>query len=229
MFDIKIVNKIYKNVDVKKIQPNLMQLIFSGEVPEIPQRFKILRKDMVLGEYTDFTTKYLELEKGYILSNDGSVYVEPSEPEPIEPPEPTLEEVQEAKVEEMNRTQQMIIEAGVQVELSTGSEHFTLTQHDQQSLMALQSQVLLGIPKIAWHSSDQSKHCEYYSTEDMEKIVEAALGTVTFHVTYFRDLRIYIRELSSIEDVEQITYGVVIPKKSRSQVLDDLYRGLGIA
>ena len=56
----------------------------------------------VYGKYDNFTTLYREQGEGYILSDDGSVYVEPEpEPEP-EPYVPTLEEVQEEKVSEMN-------------------------------------------------------------------------------------------------------------------------------
>lgn len=146
----------------------------------------------------------VEEENGFILSNDGSVYVEPEpmpepepEPEP-EPYEPTLEDLQEAKVAEMNMAQQGIIAAGVDVVLTDGTtEHFTLEDHDQTSLVGLQSQVAAGEENIPWHTSNEAEHCKFYSNKDMKKITATAMAYVTWHVTYFRDLRIYIRSLES--------------------------------
>lgn len=161
---------------------------------------------------------------GFILSSDGSVYVEPEpmpepEPEP-EPYEPTLEDLQESKVAEMNMAQQGIIAAGVDVVLTDGTtEHFTLEDHDQTSLVGLQSQVAAGEENIPWHTSNEAEHCKFYSNKDMKKITATAMAYVTWHVTYFRDLRIYIRSLESKEDVEKVTYGMDIPEAYQSEPL----------
>lgn len=136
---------------------------------------------------------------------------------------PTLEETKENKVVEMNNIQQSIIRYGVDVELSDGTiEHFTLTEHDQTSLMGLKTKVVEGENNIPWHTSDQEEHCKYYSNEDMALIVDKALNFITYHVTYFRDLRIYIRSLESKEDVNAITYGVELPVEYQSEVLKDI-------
>lgn len=174
----------------------------------------------VYGKYEDYTTLYKTVEGGFILSNDGCIYADP-EPEPDpEPYVPTLEEVQEAKVNEMNAKQQEIIAAGIDVQLSDGTtEHFTLTQYDQQSLMGLQSQVLTGAEQIPWHNSNEDEHCKFYSNADMQLIVTKALSYVTYQVTYFRDLRIYIRSLAEKEAVQAIEYGVDIPAEYLSDVL----------
>lgn len=174
----------------------------------------------VFGKYKDFTTLYREMEDGFILSNDGSVYVEPEPiPEPA-PLQPTLEEVQEAKVSEMNVAQQMAIQKGIIVALTDGTvEHFTLTDHDQTSLMGLQAKVLAGEENIPWHTSDEAEHCKFYSNADMALITTAAMEYVTWHVTYFRDLRIYIRSLKEKTKVEAITYGATIPEEYQSEPL----------
>lgn len=133
---------------------------------------------------------------------------------------PALEEVQEAKVAEMNVAQQAAISAGVNVTLTDGTvEHFTLTDHDQTSLMGLQSQVMTGEQMIPWHTSDEAEHCKFYSNADMALITTAALAYVTWHVTYFRDLRIYIRSLTDKEDVAAVTYGIDIPEAFQSAPL----------
>lgn len=140
---------------------------------------------------------------------------------------PTLEEVQETKVTEMNAVQQTVIQEGLDIALSDGTvEHFTLTDHDQTSLMGLQTKVGEGAEQIPWHTSDQSEHCKYYSNEDMAIITSRALEFVTFHVTYFRDLRIYIRSLRSKEEVTAVTYGMLVPEEYRSDVLKDMYAAM---
>ena len=120
----------------------------------------------------------------------------------------------------MNNTQQAIIQAGIDVTLSDGTtEHFTLTEHDQTSLMGLQTQVVIGSDTIPWHTSDQSEHCKFYSNADMSLIVSTALSYVTWHVTYFRDLRIFIRSMKSEEELNAVVYGMPIPEEYQSEPL----------
>ena len=200
---------------VKKLGEHLIQI--SGAEVNLSGFHLLNDAGSVFGKYDGFKTLYKENEDSYILSNDGSVYVEP-EPMPI--PEPTLDEVKEAKVAEMNKTQQDAIQSGVDVTLSDGSvEHFSLTDHDQTSLVGLQAQVAIGVENIPWHTSDEDEHCKFYSNADMAKITSSALSYVTWHVTYFRDLRIYIRSLESKEDVEKATYGMDIPEAYQSEPL----------
>ena len=65
----------------------------------------------------------------------------------------------------------------------------------------------------------EAEHCKFYSNKDMKKITATAMAYVTWHVTYFRDLRIYIRSLESKEDVEKVTYGMDIPEAYQSEPL----------
>lgn len=173
-------------------------------------------------DYSTYTTIYREIEGGVQFSNDGSVYVEQ------ETYIPTLEEVKESKVVEMNIAQQSIIQRGIEVTLTDGTtEHFTLTEHDQTSLMGLQAQVVQGVELIPWHTSDQSEHCKFYSNADMALITTAAMSCVTWHVTYFRDLRIYIRSLQTKEEVETVVYGMDIPAEYQSEPLQAMLAGMG--
>lgn len=137
---------------------------------------------------------------------------------------PTLEEVREAKVQEMNAAQQYAIQSGVDVTLTDGTiEHFTLTDHDQTSLTVLQTRVAAGDEKIPWHDSDIATGCKYYSNADMAIITEKAMAFVTWHVTYFINLRVYILALETKEEVETIEYGTYIPEEYQDEVMRDLY------
>ena len=136
---------------------------------------------------------------------------------------PTLEEVKESKIMEMNDVQQAVIQGGVDVRLTDGTvEHFTLTEHYQTSLIGLQTKVVAGEESIPWHTSDHADHCKYYSNADIAIITETALNYVAYHVTYFRDLRIYINALKTKEEVEDIFYGTTIPNEYRSEPLKDM-------
>ena len=220
-----------KNIyDLKITIPQSGLVMLHSPLPEgidLTAGFELLtckNNGVVYGKYLEYTTIYKELENGsVILSNDGSVWEPAPEPEPLPEPEPyipTIEELQEAKVKEMNNAQQMAIQAGINVTWTDGTvEHFTLSDHDQTSLMGLQAQVAQGIENIPWHTSDESEHCKFYSNADMELITSTALSYVIWHVTYFRDLRIFIRSLQTKEEIENITYGVEIPVEYQSEPL----------
>ena len=229
MLNMNYINSTIKYaVNFKTISSNIIEI--KGDFPIQTDGIQISRdkKPDDIWDYSDYTTVYREIEGGAQFSNDGSVYIEP---EPIPEPEPyvpTLEEVQERKVAEMNNAQQAIIAQGIDVTLTDGTtEHFTLTEHDQTSLMGLQSQVAQGAEQIPWHTSDQSEHCKFYSNADMALITTAAMSCVTWHVTYFRDLRIYIRSLQTKEEVEAVDYGMDIPTEYQSEPLQAMIAGMG--
>lgn len=214
--------KTEHKIEYNKLSKSVIHI--RGNIPAKTKGFTLSREGKKDDwDYSAYTTVYRQLEGAIQFSNDGSVYVPPKPiPEP-EPYIPTLTEVQEMKVEEMNTAQQAAIQQGVDVQLTDGStEHFTLTDHDQTSLMGLQTQVAAGAQQIPWHTSDEAEHCKFYHNADMALITTAAMACVTWHVTYFRDLRIYIRSLQTAEEVEAVTYGMGIPEEYQSDVLKAL-------
>lgn len=206
---------------VKKISSHVIEL---RGVEQNLSGFNVVKENgAVYGKYEDYTTFYREIQGGFLLSNDGSVYVEPEPtPEP-EPYEPTLEEVQEQKVAEMNGIQQKVVANGCEVQLSDGTkERFTLTTNDQLSLNSLSVKALEGMSIIPWHPADESVHCKFYSEADMKTITDTCMNWVAYHVTYFRDLRIYIRSLTDKETIKAIQYGDDIPFEYQSEVLQSM-------
>lgn len=214
-------------------QNNIVTLKFDSEMEVSTAGFDLYldekcETDIGVGFYHDFTTIYRNDDttaeyNGYQLSNDGSVYVEPEPTPDPEPYEPTLEEVQETKVSEMNYAQQQIVAQGCEVELTYGKkERFTLTTNDQLSLNALSVKTLEGMQIVPWHPADESVHCKFYSEEDMKKITDTCMNWVAYHVTYFRDLRIYIRSLHDKDTINAIQYGDSIPTEYQSEVLQSM-------
>ena len=92
--------------------PNLLQFAFQGEIPapELLESVELQnRHGIIFGHYEGYGTVYRELENGYILSNDGSVYVEPPEPDPIPDIPPEESEAPGMTLEERVRAVEQVI------------------------------------------------------------------------------------------------------------------------
>lgn len=140
----------------------------------------------------------------------------------IAPPEDIVI-VRDKKTKEMNEEQQKIIAEGFDIEIDGEVQHFTLTANDQTSLFGIISMMVQnGMELIPWHTSDNSEHSQYYTNEQMKAIIKKAMDFITYNISYFRDLRIYINSLEDVEEVKAITYGIIIPSKYKSDVLRDI-------
>ena len=155
------------------------------------------------------------------LSDDGSVYVPPTDPEPIAPPkpyEPTLTELQASKKQEISQACEQAIYSGVSVTLANGSsEHFALTEHDQLNLFGKQVQLAAGAEQLEYHSDGQP--CRYYSATDMQTIITKAMWHVSYHTTYCNALNMWVAGAETADDLQQIFYGADVPEQYQSEVL----------
>lgn len=142
----------------------------------------------------------------------------------------TLEDVKKAKIEYLDSTCENTIYAGTDVTLSDGSvEHFTLDAKDQLDLSGIGLQLLQGAEQIAWHKDDETESCKFYSAADGTAIIQTLTLFRTYHITYFRDLRIYVNSLSDADDVNAIEYGSIIPDEYKSDVLKSVEAQMGLA
>lgn len=183
--------------------------------------FELLtEKGTVFGRYTDYTTIYRWLDDGgVILSNDGSVWVEPEPvPEPA-PYVPTMEEVKAAKKREIGIACEQVIYAGIDVALPSGTEHFSLTEKDQLNLFGKQAQLAAGAAQLEYHQDGHP--CRYYTAEEIQLIITAAMEHVSYHTTYCNSLNMWISGAKSVEEVHTIYYGSDVPEEYQSEVLKD--------
>lgn len=189
----------------------------SGSIPEDTGLIKLITETgAVYGKIEGYTTVYQTLDGGVILSNDGSVYIEPEPPEPYVP---TLAELQAAKKAEVSAACEQIIYAGITVDLPDGPEHFSLTIKDQINLLGKQALLAAGADQLEYH---QGKHpCRYYSAAEMQQITTAALEHVSYHTTYCNSLNMWISGVEAAEQLEAIFYGADVPEKYQSVVLKD--------
>ena len=224
---IKGSSKSYEIRSIQTIEPHVMQIVFVGTPPT-------KWGDITL--YTDggiecatlmgWTTVYRDEGQTVYLSDDSSVYQTPDpdtggEILPPEPYVPTLEELQAAKKQEVNAACNKTIVEGFDVELSDGQiHHFTMKEEDQIAFLTCLALISKGETAIPWHPNGSSTQpCVFYSTDDMQKITDAAYEHRTFHTTYCNSLKIWVEATETAEELQEIYYGADVPETYQSDVL----------
>lgn len=216
-------DQVYEIRSISPIAAHILQIVFADAVPETWSGDIELYTagDVLATILTGWTTVYRDEGQTVYLSDDGSVYVPPADPEPVNPPEPyvpTFAELQASKKQEISTACEQTIYSGVSVILADGStEHFALTEHDQLNLFGKQVQLAAGAEQMEYHSDGQP--CRYYSAADMKNIVEKAMWHVSYHTTYCNALNMWISGAQTAEEIQQIFYGTDVPEKYQSEVL----------
>lgn len=217
----------HKIESVAPMSEHVLRIVFVDDLPEEYGDIQIYTAGGILcAHLTGYGTIYRQEGQTVYLSNDGSVYQPPADPEPVIPPEPyipTPEELlaaaQAAKRAEVSADCEAIIYKGVSATLADGStEHFSLTEHDQLNLTGKQAQLAAGAERLEYHADGQS--CRYYSAADMQAIIQAAMWHVSYHTTYCNAINMWIASCQTAEEVQEIFYGADVPEQYRSEVLD---------
>lgn len=112
----------------------------------------------------------------------------------------------------------------VDVAVSTGTEHFSLTEKDQINLFGKKMQLLAGEEKLEYHEDGQP--CKYFSAADMQKIVDTAMFYVSYNTTYCNALNMWIKSISKASELEQIQWGTKIPEEFQNEVLKDYVKAM---
>lgn len=111
---------------------------------------------------------------------------------------------------------------GISVKLSDGVSHrFSLTTKDQINIRSLASQ---GLSEVIYH--EDGKACKKYSASDFKLIVEGMQNHINYQTTYFNFLKLYIKSLTSVDDVNKIYYGLELFNKNIPEELKDILREL---
>lgn len=217
--------ELYEIVEIRPVSATVLKMEFAGTVPGEWGDIAIYTAGgLEATTLHGYETVYRDEGQTVYLSNDGSVYTPPAEPDevPTEPYVPTAEELlavaKASKKEEVSRDCEQIIYRGVTVTLSDGSvEHFALTEHDQLNLFGKQAQLASGVEQLEYHADGQP--CRYYTAADMQAIIEAAMFHVSYHTTYCNALNMWIAGCQTAEEVQQIFYGADVPEEYQSEVL----------
>ena len=206
----------------KRINKNLIAIELPDIVPteEEIKELKVVRESgELLFDGTGYDTIYQTIENGYILSNDGSVYAPPTDPDPEPVYEPTLDELKTAKRQEVGDACEQTIAKGIDVQLPGGVEHFALTANDQINLIGSQAAVTAGEQQIAYHEDGQP--CRYYTPDEIALIVQQTMFWIGYHRTYCNSINMWIQAVTDKEDLQEIYYGADVPTEYQSEVLKD--------
>ena len=216
-------DQLYEIESIRQTAEHVLQIAFAGAAPESWEGdIQLYTEGGVLATtLSGWHTVYRDEGQTLYLSNDGSVYTPPTDPEPVtpsEPYEPTLAELQVAKKQEISAACERAIYSGISVTLSDSStERFALTEHDQLNLFGKQVQLAAGADKLEYHSDGQP--CKYYSSADMQTIITPAMTYVSYHTTYCNALNMWIAGATDKNELNQIAYGVSVPEQYQSEVL----------
>ena len=220
-------NKHYEIESITPISSHVLEVVFTAGLPDNYGDIQVYTAGgSQCSDLPGYDTVYQDEGQTVYLSNDGSVYTPPEEPEETPSPEPyipTPEELlvaaQVSKKSEISAACERIIYKGVSVTMADGTtEHFSLTEHDQINLFGKQVQLAAGAERLEYHADGQP--CRYYSAADMAAIVQAAMWHVSYHTTHCNALNMWIANCQTAEEVQEISYGADVPAEYRSEVLN---------
>lgn len=133
----------------------------------------------------------------------------------------TLEYVKEKKIEALNQACRKEITSGIDVEFEDeNSCHFSLTTQDQLNIITLKELSNSGEKNLSYHADGEP--CKYFTEDKIDLLYAKMISHKTYHATYFNSLRQYVLAQKTIEKVSAIEYGVTIPKKYRTDVLNTI-------
>ena len=124
----------------------------------------------------------------------------------VEVPVGSLDYKKESVLEKMSMACQAAIESGVDVEVSTGTEHFSLDSTDQMNLTNMNILVAAGVSGYPYHAD--GKVCRVYNAEEITKIATAATQWVTANTTLNNSIVAWINRIETEEELNTVEYSV---------------------
>lgn len=146
---------------------------------------------------------------------DAGMWVEGATAEEItaweaEHPDPVpLEEKRAAKHAEISAASEAAIKAGMDVETTQGTEHFSLEETDQINLKTATDDVKAGAAFYPYHADGEL--CRIFTAAEINAIGEASKAHKLYHTTYCNHLFDWIRRADAAE-LAGITYGAELPE-----------------
>lgn len=214
---IQLLNGRRYDIEEMSSFDNIITIVFSSEVniKDIILDMENLKKIIVLtrskipcGLYEGFNTIYKISGQTLILSNDGSIYVDPVIPPDVEIINPilTLEDVKNQKIIDLSNQCEHSIYDGVTININGIEEKFSYKEVDQMNIKnayELAMQTKLDVP---YHSDNNG--CKLYTFEQISQLYVKQQINLTHHTTYFNQLKMYIvNEVQNKNDVLKVTYG----------------------
>lgn len=120
-------------------------------------------------------------------------------------------QVRAVKLAELSEACNGAITAGCDVTLADGSTgHIALTAEDQINLSTATQAVGQGAAGYPYHLDGQL--CTLYQAADIAAMARAATAHKLYHTTYYNHLAAWVRRCGTVEEVQAVTYGSILPE-----------------
>ena len=115
-----------------------------------------------------------------------------------------LDEIRADKLEELSSSCNAAITAGMDVETTQGTEHFSLQETDQINLTTALSAVQSGAAGYPYHADGQL--CRLFTAAEIQAIAAASVRHKLYHTTLCNHLLTWARRAETKEELSGITY-----------------------
>lgn len=186
------------NAEVKKISDHVIQI--KGNISVNLSGF-ILMNDYgsVFGKYEKFNTLYREIEGGFQLSDNGSSYTDPEEPDIPITPEETIEEAKMRKKNEIKNRLNTRIYSGVEFEgknFTYNIDEISNIRHKYEDSVYTGKDVILSSSDGSLISFSPEKMKTLYTNLEKNKIENESRKESLMHI---------INDLKKKEEVDKIS------------------------
>lgn len=137
-----------------------------------------------------------------------------------------LDGLRESKHAEISAASEAAIYAGMDVETTQGTEHFSLTEKDQINLTTAKNEIDKGAPVYLYHTDDTL--CRIFTAEEIKAIAQASVAHIIYHTTYCNHLFEWIRRADAAE-LAGITYGAELPEDLAAHMQEILTQAGAVA
>lgn len=117
--------------------------------------------------------------------------------------EDKLQKAKDKKIIEMSAISQTTITNGTDF----NGEHYRLNTTDQINLTSMYSLAQAG-SSVPYHADNSV--CRIYPSEEMIGLVQTCMSYITYHTTYFNLLKHQILNMTSIDEVNAVSYGMTL-------------------
>lgn len=121
-----------------------------------------------------------------------------------EPDDRQLDEIRTDKLSELSGACNAAITAGMDVETTQGTEHFSLQETDQINLATALSAVQSGAAGYPYHADGQL--CRLFTASEIQAIAAASVRHKLYHTTLCNHLLTWARRAEAREELSGITY-----------------------
>ena len=135
---------------------------------------------------------------------DGTQAVERTNEELEKDRAPSIEIIRDDKLEELSSSCNAAITAGMDVETTHGTEHFSLQETDQINLTTALSAVQSGATNYPYHADGQL--CRLFTAAEIQAIAAASVRHKLYHTTLCNHLLTWARRAETKEELSGITY-----------------------